>query len=209
MAQSVHLWIDTSQSMTYHSDAVAETKGARAQVLGLATAILLLKAGERVGLMQDPSPPKHGISQINTLALKLTQDVDQADYGTPPQKSMGRNSRALFLSDFLGDWDHLVAALGRAAEQNVQGCLVQVLDPSEEDFPAQGRRIFESMQGTVSFETMRAQGLREAYLERLADRRDKLERLSRKTGWRFLPHTTAQSAQTAMLWIYQALEVGR
>jgi uncharacterized protein (DUF58 family) len=49
----------------------------------------------------------------------------------------------------------------------------------------------------------------EAYLERLADRRDKLERLSRKTGWRFLPHTTAQSAQTAMLWIYQALEVGR
>jgi uncharacterized protein (DUF58 family) len=115
----------------------------------------------------------------------------------------------LFLSDFLGDWDRLVAALGRAAEQNVQGCLVQVLDPSEEDFPVHGRRILESMKGTVSFETMRAQGLREAYLERLADRRDKLERLSRKTGWRFLPHTTAQSAQAAMLWIYQALEVGQ
>lgn len=209
VAQSVNLWIDTSRSMTYHSDAVTESKGARAQVLGLATAILLLKAGERVGLMQDPSPPKHGMSQINTLALKLSQDGDPEDYGTPPQKSMGRNSRALFLSDFLGNWDQLVAALGRAAQQNVQGCLVQVLDPSEEDFPAQGRRIFESMKGTVSFETMRAQGLRDAYLDRLVERREKLERLSRKTGWRFLHHNTAQSAQTAMLWIYQALEVGQ
>jgi uncharacterized protein (DUF58 family) len=209
VAQSVHLWIDTSRSMTYHSKLVAETKGARAQVLGLATAILLLKAGERVGLMRDPAPPKHGLSQINTLALKLAQAGDQADYGTPPHKAMGRNSRALFLSDFLGDWQAVVDALARAADRNVQGCLVQVLDPGEETFPAQGRRIFESMAGSVTFETMRAQGLREEYLERLAERRDMLERLSRKTGWRFLPHTTAQSAQTAMLWIYQALEVGR
>lgn len=209
VAQSVHLWVDTSRSMTYRGDAVAESKGARAQVLGLAAAILMLKAGERVGLMQDPAPPKRGVSQINALALKLAQDNDGADYGTPPQKSIGHSSRALFLSDFLGDWDHLVAALGRAAEQNVRGCLVQVLDPSEESFPAHGRLVFESMSGSVSFETMRAQGLRDAYLERLADRRDKLERLSRKTGWRFLPHTTAQSAQTAMLWIYQALEAGQ
>lgn len=209
VSQSVHLWIDTSRSMTYRGEAAGESKGARAQVLGLATAILLLKAGERVGLMRDPAPPKHGMAQVTSLTLKLAQDSDDADYGTPPQKAMSRNSRALFLSDFLGDWDQLVAALGRAADRNVQGCLVQVLDPSEEDFPAQGRRIFQSMKGTVRYETMRAQALRGAYLDRLAERRRRLEALSRKTGWRFLHHSTAQSAQAAMLWIYQALEVGR
>jgi MoxR-like ATPase len=209
VAQSVHLWVDTSRSMDYCSELVTESKGARAQVLGLATAILLLKAGERVGLMQDPAPPKHGNSQINPMALKLARSGRSAEYGAPPRKHMGRNSRALFISDFLGDWDELLAALQRAAEQNVRGCLVQVLDPTEELFPVTGRRIFESMQGTLSFETMRAQGLRDAYLERLAARRDQLDQLSRKTGWRFLYHSTDQSAQTAMLWIYQALESGQ
>lgn len=208
VAQSVHLWVDTSQAMDFCSDTMDETKGDRAQVLGLATAIVLLKAGERVGLVQDPAPPKHGNAQVNTLALKLARSNRTAEYGAPPQKHMGRNARALFISDFLGDWDTLVAALARAAEQNVRGALVQVLDPAEESFPVTGRRIFESMQGTIHFETMRAQGLRDAYLARLAERRDQLEQLSRKTGWRFLHHTTDQSAQSAMLWIYQALGAG-
>ncbi len=209
VAQAVHVWVDTSRAMDFHSDAVAQSKGDRAQVLGLATAIVLLKAGERVGLMQDPAPPKHGNAQINAIALKLARAGRAAEYGTPPTKQMGRNSRALFISDFLGNWDELLAAMARAAEQNVRGCLVQVLDPAEESFPATGRRIFESMQGTISFETMRAQGLRDDYLARLAQRRDQLEHLSRKTGWRFLHHSTAQSAQSAMLWIYQALETGQ
>lgn len=208
VAQSVHLWVDTSRAMDFKSEAMDETKGERAQVLGLATAILLLNAGERVGLMQHPAPPKHGNSQITALALKLARSHRGDEYGTPPEKSMGANSRALFISDFLGDWDGLVASLSRAAEQNVRGALVQVLDPAEEDFPVTGRRIFESMSGTLQFESMRAQGLREDYLSRLAERRDQLEQLSRVTGWRFLHHTTAQTAQSAMLWIFQALENG-
>lgn len=206
VAQSVNLWVDTSLSMAYQSDGAPEAKGDRARVLGLATAIVLLKGGERVGLMQDPAPPKQGLSQVGILATKLAPWDESKEYGTPPHKAMGKNSRALFLSDFLGDWDEIVDAMSRAAERNVQGCLVQVLDPGEESFPLTGRRILESMKGTLSFETLRAQALREAYLDRLTARREQLEQLSFQTGWRFLPHSTAQSAQSAMLWIYQALE---
>ena len=58
--QAVHLWVDRSASMQYRGEKGLPLKGERARVLGLAAAILLAKAGESVGLMEDPQPPKHG-----------------------------------------------------------------------------------------------------------------------------------------------------
>ena len=178
--------------------------GARARVLGLAAAILLAKAGESVGLMEDPQPPKHGRGQITKMAMRLV-DASVDDYGVPPGKEMARGNRALLISDFLGDWDRVIEALSRAADQRVQGCLVQVLDPTEESFPFDGRTIFESMGGGVNFETRRAKALRDDYLARLAERKDQLDQLARRTGWMYLCHHTDQSAQTALMWVHNAL----
>jgi uncharacterized protein (DUF58 family) len=203
--QAVHLWVDRSASMQYRSDADLPQKGERARVLGLAAAILLAKAGESVGLIQDPQPPKHGRGQVTKMAMRLAGVGEAADYGMPPAKAMAKGNRALFISDFLGDWDQLVAAMGRAADQRVQGCLVQVLDPAEESFPFDGRTIFESMTGAISFETRRARALRDEYLDRLAARKDQLEALARRTGWMYLYHHTDESAQMALMWIHNAL----
>jgi uncharacterized protein (DUF58 family) len=58
--------------------------------------------------------------------------------GMPPQ------SRAVFLSDFLGDLAPVEAALTHGRRPRRAGALVQVLDPVEEDFPFDGRTIFEA-----------------------------------------------------------------
>ena len=203
--QSVHLWVDSAASMTYRADKKLDSKGERARLLGLATAILLSKAGEAVGLMRDPEPPMHGRGQLNKIALHLVVADNQDDYGKPPAKEMGRGNQALFLSDFLGDWTGLVEALSRAADQQVEGALVQILDPSEEEFPFDGRTIFESMARVLRFETRRARAIREDYLARLAERKAALEALARRTGWLYTCHHTDSSAQTALLWIYNSL----
>lgn len=202
--QAVHLWVDRSLSMQYRGGEDVPHKGERARILGLAAAILLAKAGESVGLMEDPQPPKAGRGQITKMAMRLAEAV-QNDYGVPPNKEMVRGNRALLISDFLGDWDTVIDALSRAADQRVQGCLVQVLDPSEESFPFDGRTIFESMGGGVSFETRRAKALRDDYLARLAERKDQLTALARRTGWMYLCHHTDQSAQSALMWIHNAI----
>ncbi len=202
--QAVHLWVDRSGSMQYSGAKDIPLKGERARILGLASAILLAKAGESVGLMEDPQPPKHGRGQITKMAMRLvSQSADE--YGVPPNKEMIRGNRALLISDFLGDWDRVIEALSRAADQRVQGCLVQVLDPTEESFPFDGRTIFESMGGGLSFETRRAKALRSDYLERLAERKDQLEALARRTGWMYLCHHTDQPAQSALMWIHNAI----
>lgn len=203
--QAVHFWVDRSAAMAYRSTDKLPAKGERARLLGLATAILLARAGESFGLMQDPQPPRSGRGQVTKMAMRLGAEGEGDDYGFPPGKDMAKGNRAVFISDFLGDWDKLIEALGRSAEQRVQGCLLQVLDPAEEVFPFDGRTIFESMTGAVNFETRRAKALRDDYLERLAERKDALARLARETGWVHLCHHTDQPARPALMWVYNAL----
>jgi uncharacterized protein (DUF58 family) len=209
-AQTVSIWVDDAQSMDYR-DAEhfrARSKGERASLLALAVSVLLIKAGERVALMgTDAAQPRAGRAQLNRMAIALGTEPTEArpDYGVPPTDRMVRGGRAVFFSDFLGDVEAMRPALAHAADQGVRGCFVQVLDESEEVFPFDGRMIFESMGGTTEFETQRARALREAYAERLAERRAKITDFARHLGWRTLFHHTNQPPRTALLWLYMAL----
>ncbi len=205
IAQSVILWVDQAASMRFTSDDNLPTKSTRARTLALAAAILLNRGGERVGLTGLRLPPRRGTAQLEKLAAILSEDAD-TDYGTPDAQGMLPHSRALFVSDFLGDLAPFEAALTKAADRGVRGAMLQILDPQEEAFPFDGRTIFESMTGALSHETLKAGDLRSRYLDRLAARKDRLTELARMTGWQFTTHHTDISATTALLWLYQALE---
>ncbi len=205
IAQSVILWVDQAASMRFASTDDLPSKSTRARTLALAAAILLNRGGERVGLTGLRLPPRRGTAQLEKLAAILSEDAD-TDYGTPDAQGMLPHSRALFVSDFLGDLAPFEAALTKAADRGVRGAMLQILDPQEEAFPFDGRTIFESMTGALSHETLKAGDLRSRYLDRLAARKDRLTELARMTGWQFTTHHTDTSATTALLWLYQALE---
>lgn len=205
IAQSVLLWVDQAASMRFNSDDNLPNKSARARTLALAAAILLVRGGERVGLTGLRLPPRRGQAQLEQMAAILTED-DAQDYGAPNAQGMLPHSRALFVSDFLGEIAPVEAALTRAADRGVRGVLLQILDPQEEAFPFDGRTIFQSMAGGIEHETLKAGELRSRYLDRLASRKDRLATLARATGWQFHTHHTDQPATHALLWLYQALE---
>jgi uncharacterized protein (DUF58 family) len=204
-AQSVTLWVDASKSMAFTGDRTRAPKADRARLLALALAILLLRGGERVGLSGDKAPPRSGRAQADRLALALSSETTE-DYGIPDASGMVAHGRAVFLSDFLGDLAGVEAAMAQASDRGLRGALVQILDPAEEEFPFDGRTIFESMGGSLRFETLRAGDLRGRYLARLADRKDRLLTLARASGWHYHCHHTGAPAQGALLWLYQALE---
>lgn len=207
IAQSVMIWVDDAAAMRFSSDDNLPTKSDRARLLALAVAVLLNRAGERVGLTGHNLAPRRGQAQISRLAEALTQDSD-ADYGAPDTTGMMAHGRALFVSDFMGDMAAARTALTSAADRGVQGVLLQVLDPAEEAFPYRGRTIFESMGGTLAHETLKASELRDRYLERLAARKAELRSLCSITGWHYGLHHTSDSAQSALLWLYRAFEAG-
>lgn len=207
-AQAVYLWADDSASMQFRAGNPAQSKSDRAKLLALATAILLAKSGERFTHLDDPRRPQSGEAQINHLSQHIMHQPSQTDFGLPIAGSLAAGSRAVLLSDFLGDWDEIVKAISRIADQDVQGSMVQILDPDELAFPFKGRTIFQSMGKTLSFEARRANSLRNDYLERLAERQNELQSLARATGWRFTQHQTNASAQSALMWIYTTLDDG-
>ncbi|MEX0350922.1 MAG: DUF58 domain-containing protein [Paracoccaceae bacterium] len=207
IAQSVMLWVDQGASMRFASEKSLPTKADRARLVGLATAILLVRGGERVGLTGTTLPPRRGNAQIIRLAEAWAQDAE-ADYQPPEHRAMIPHARAVFLSDFLGDLDEVELALTKAADRGVRGVLMMTLDPSEEAFPYQGRTIFESVGGTLRHETLKAGELKDRYIARLAERKDRLLHLCQATGWQFGLHHSGDSAQTALLWLYRALDGG-
>jgi len=205
-AQSVLIWVDDAQSMRFTSDDNRPEKGDRAALLAMALSILLIKGGEKVALAGLGTPPRSSQLQLLRIAQNLSETQETSDFGAPVIRIMPPHSRALFVSDFLGDLDAVEAQLTRAADRGVKGVLYQILDPQEEAFPFEGRTIFESVGKTVSHETLKAGELRDRYLDRLAIRKGKLSDLARATGWHFACHHTGDSAQSALLYLYNALE---
>lgn len=207
-AQTVSLWVDCARSMQFSGEAARPSKADRAQLLALALSVLLLRGGERVGLTGEAARPRGGRAQLLHLMNGIVA-VEGSDYGVPDIGNLTSHSRAVFFSDFLGDPEEVETALGMASDRGVRGALVQILDPAEEEFPFDGRTIFESMGGSLRHETLRAGDLRARYLDRLADRKGRIEGLARASGWHYLCHHSGQSAQSALLWLYAALERGR
>jgi uncharacterized protein (DUF58 family) len=206
-AQTVWIWRDDALSMDYQSDAAPRSKAERAALLALALSVLLVRGGERIGVIgTDAARPGAGETQLRRIGAALSKARDdRPDFGAPPDAAFARGGKAVFLSDFLGPVESVEPALLRAAESGVSGALVQILDPSEEAFPFDGRMIFQSMGGAVNFETHRARGLAEAYRQRLAERRDLLDRIVRRVGWRMTVHHTDVSPRRGLLWLMGAI----
>lgn len=205
-AQSVMLWLDMGQSMDFASDPKLPSKADDARRLALALAVLLIRGGERVGLTNAAMPPRAGELQLLRLTGELAAESEATEYAAPELRAAPSRSRAVFLSDFMGDMEAVRSALMLAADRGISGALVQVLDPSEEAFPFDGRTIFESMGGTMRHETLKAGDLRSRYLDRLAARKAELRSLANLTGWQYSLHHTDGSAASTLLWLYTALE---
>ena len=143
IAQSVMLWVDQGASMRFASDKNLPTKADRARLLGLATAILLVRGGERVGLTGTTLPPRRGNAQIIRLAQAWSED-SEADYAPPEHRAMIPHARAVFISDFLGPMEEVELALTKAADRGVRGLYCRCLIPARNPFPSEAARFLKA-----------------------------------------------------------------
>lgn len=210
-AETVMIWCDRSRAMDYRSPTVPRSKRARAELLSLALAVLLRRGGERFGLVgTEAELPRTGERQLQRMGLLLSAEREAPpEYGAPPAFQMSRGGRAVFFSDFMGPRETVFPHLLDAAGQGIGGIFVQILDPAEAEFPFAGRTRFESMGRAIRHDTDQAGALREAYLERLAERRDDLARTARRAGWQLLLHRTDESPRRALLALHHRLGSAR
>jgi uncharacterized protein (DUF58 family) len=202
-AQSVYLWRDASASMTYASARNLATKRARADLLALALAVLLVRGGERVTLLGSGLPASHGRGVLDRLALLLGHDA--AGASLPSFEPLPRHSQLVLMGDLLSPLPEIQAIVARFAASGIKGHLLQILDPAEETLPFAGRVRFEGLEREAPLLVSRVETVREAYEEKLARHREGLAQIARGAAWSFGTHRTDRPPHTALLALYATL----
>ena len=206
-AESVRLWRDASPSMHYRSSVSEVEKIDRANLLTLALAVLLARAGEHVALLGNDRLARTGRAAIAGIADALMRVREGPSL--PPFEQLPRDAQIVIIGDFLSPVADLENRLTQYAGIGLQGHLLQVRDAAEEDLPFTGRARFEGLEADGQVTVGRVEVLRESYFERLAARRADLTALASRLHWTFATHRTDRPPETALMALYAALSGGR
>jgi uncharacterized protein (DUF58 family) len=197
-AQTVWLWRDAGPGMIYSSERKLPTKRARADLLLLALSALLLRGGERIGLLGLDALPRSGRSALSAMLAGLERASSLATIGRPA----ARHATLVLFSDFLDPIGDIERSLDRVAPAGAPAELVQVLDPAELALPFNGRVRFREMGREASPDTdvlaPRVEAIRPAYLEALHRQQETLAALARSRGWGFMVHSTGEAPEAPL-----------
>jgi uncharacterized protein (DUF58 family) len=209
-AQSVWLWRDNSPSMHFKSNFASQQKVERATLLLLALAALLVRGGERIGLLGDSRIPGSGRGALARVSQTLITHsrADKPSASLPPAAQLPRHATLILIGDFLSPPEEMETIIRGYAGRGVGGHLLQVLDPVEEDLPFEGRTEFEGVEGEGRLVVSRVEGLRDLYISKLASQRAALRQLTRAAGWTFTQHRTDRPPQVPLLTLYELLSTG-
>jgi uncharacterized protein (DUF58 family) len=201
------LWPDVSPSMAFRSHLAAVDKRDRTVVLTLAAAEMLVRAGERIALLglTPPLASRKATSRI-AEALAANEGSEALKASLPPKVRLSRFSSAILIGDFLDPPELITQRLNEMAQGEVQGHIVQVLDPAEETLAYEGRVEFRAPEGSERWIADRVETLRGAYQQKLADHRARIEEAARRIGWSFLVHHTDRSAAEPLLTLIMRLQ---
>jgi uncharacterized protein (DUF58 family) len=214
-SQTAFLWCDVSASMRFNSRRDLSTKLERAQILTLALAGAMSRAGERVALLGSGDRPSAGRFVLEAIAHRLAYLSAQAEpsaeekFSLPPVAAIPANAHVILVSDFLAPIAELRAAVNRFAGKPCRGHMIQVLDPAELDLPYNGRVRFEGVEGEGELLMSRAENIRDEYRAELERHWEGLKSLSQSAGWSLSRHVTDQSAAKSLLEAYQWLSADR
>ncbi len=203
-AQSVWVWRDASPSMRYRSDPRLPEKAERANLLALALMALLMRGGERVGLVGSGLPPTSGRSGLSQFAqAMLLAGADER--GLPPAVPLPRHSEVILFGDFLSPLPEIDRSVRAIAGRGIKGHIMQVLDPAEEDLPFTGRTRFEGLEAEGEALIPRVESVRAEYQTLLATHVRGIADIARAVGWGFMSYRTDRPAQAALLELFVAL----
>ena len=95
----------------------------------------------------------------------------------------------------MDNWTARISALGA---RNRSGALLAVRDPAERSFPFDGRTRFSRPGDRRDRLIGRAETIRDAYLERFAEREADIVRLAESIGWNCVFHSTDEPPGEAL-----------
>jgi len=177
----------------------------RADLLLLALASLLVRGGERVGYWAAGDPAAASRLSLSRIARTLLSD--RSSGGEPPPAPVRRGAQLVWFGDFLDPGTE--AAMTRLSHAGLQGHLVRLVDPAEEEFPFSGRTRFEMSNGRGQSQESdifgRVERVQSAYRTRFAAHGEAIAAAASRLGWTATVHRTDRAPQAALIALYAAI----
>lgn len=182
LAVNFRLWLDPRADFDWKSAGQSRKKRDVAAIMLLALGQALLRGGERVSIFRNSASNglrngPIGARKIEDLAWQLFSLTEPF-----PASKPGRVAY-LIASDFyepIAVWRERLAPLQATGHS---GILLCVSDPAEENFPFSGRTRFCTPSGGEPIMVERADTIGEAYRQKLAQRRQQLQELARRSAF--------------------------
>lgn len=193
-ARTFLFWVDPTAGFAWSSDPKTPFKADRALLLSMALAGALSRSGERCGALGGGRGAVTGARAPARVGEDLRNLTPTSPFPRPPRDT----AAVVICSDFyssLTEWRERLAPLAAKCRD---GCLLQVCDPIEVEYPFNGRvRFFRPGQDRERL-IGRAESIRDGYLGKFAQRRQDMIELAGELGWRFLSHSTQEEPRTSL-----------
>ncbi|HLW91056.1 MAG TPA: DUF58 domain-containing protein, partial [Roseiarcus sp.] len=127
-AHTVWIWIDRSASMRFVSPLAQVSKIERAAVLGLAAADLLVRGGERVGLIGLTRPlATRGVIERFAEAIALDERLGDEPEVLPAARPLKAHSKAVLIGDLLAEDDVIRHTIGALSAEGAEGYVLMIV----------------------------------------------------------------------------------
>jgi uncharacterized protein (DUF58 family) len=144
-----------------------------------------------------PAASRLALTRIGRAMFGKAQGV------LPPQVPFARGNQLVWFSDFLEE--DAFDRMKKLSHQGVEGHLVRIIDPAEEDFPYSGRTRFEAPDGQSEEIFGRAERVRNSYRARFTAHGERIAQAASRLGWTCTAHRTDHAPQASLIALHAAI----
>ncbi len=208
-AQIFQFWCKTGESMYWKG----ETGPSRPDKLSVALIITLALAnvaknnGEMIKLIEKQGRGGRSDETFHEMGMALLKEDSSFGKKLPSfmhiEKS--KNCFPVLAGDFIEEYEDIEHSVKSLSQQSSGGVIIQVLDPDEITLPYSGRVLFESVDTLDDEEDIpNVRDIRQEYIRKFEDHRQKIENLAKNAGWYYFIHITQDPVAPLLqkLWHY-------
>ena len=190
-----YIWIDCASSMKFSSTLSQEDKLTCAITFGLAIVDLILRSGDRVGLLGS-SAPSASRATLQLIANQIGNVIlSNFNKAIPLLPQPSSRSKIIIISDFLNNSDDLNYTLSYYADFGISGLVIMINDPSEVDFPFSGETQFFDSQDGQEYYAGDAQNIAKEYHQVFEKFKLKIQGTAVDNAFQFFHHITSHSTE--------------
>lgn len=199
-AQNILFWVQNDQGMNLQHPRALTSKYESGVIFSLALALLLTRAGEHIGTLDNPMQTRRGGMAVDRLGLSLCQRPLPIPSGPvlPVAATLPKRSTLVLCGDFMQPPAAIDMNLRVLSERAPQGILLQILDPLEYDLPHNGRAIFKPLDDSAEFPIANVASIRAAYQDRLKNHIETIRQIARRHHYAHVLHITSQDPRAAL-----------